>query len=199
MDAESLTRIPMIDPAAVAFDIDGVVADTMTLFLEIARDEYKINSLRYEDITCYNLVDCLDMDPDIIDRIVIKLLDGNHGTRLRPLAGAPGFLARFAENFRPVVFVTARPYIGTLDDWLENVLGLNSSLWEMVTTGTHEGKIRVLLERGISYFVDDRLETCFALRDAGIVPILFKQPWNREPHPFMEVGSWVELDALIDF
>ena len=189
----------MIDPGAVAFDIDGVVADTMTLFLEIARDEYNINSIRYEDITGYNLADCLDMDADIIDRIVIKLLDGNHGTRLRPLVGAAEFLTRFAQNFPPVLFVTARPYIGTLDDWLENVLGLNSSLWEMVATGTHEGKTRVLLERGISYFVDDRLETCFALRDAGIVPVLFKQPWNREPHPFMEVGNWAELEALMIF
>lgn len=189
----------MIDPAAVAFDIDGVVADTMTLFLDIAHDEYNINSIRYEDITRYNLVDCLDMDPDIIDRIVIKLLDGNHGKRLHPLAGATEFLTRFAKSFHPVVFVTARPYMGSLGDWLENVLGLSSSLWEVVTTGTHEGKIRVLLERGISYFVDDRLETCFALRDAGIVPVLFKQPWNRKPHPFMEIGSWEELDALIDF
>lgn len=189
----------MIDPAALAFDIDGVVADTMNLFLEIARDEFNINSIRYEDITQYNLADCLDMDAEIIDRIVIQLLDGNHGTRLRPLAGAAEFLARFAPRFHPVVFVTARPYIGTLGEWMENVLGLNSSLWEMVTTGTHEGKTRVLLERDISYFVDDRLETCFVLHDAGIVPVLFKQPWNREPHPFVEVGSWAELDALIDF
>ncbi len=189
----------MIDPAALAFDIDGVVADTMTLFLEIARDEYNINSIRYEDITQYNLADCLDMDPEIIDRIVIQLLNGNHGPRLRPLAGAPEFLARFAQRFHPVVFVTARPYIGTLGEWMENVLGLNSSLWEMVTTGTHEGKTRVLLERDISYFVDDRLETCFVLRDAGIVPVLFKQPWNRAPHPFVEIGSWGELDTLVDF
>ena len=189
----------MIDPAALAFDIDGVVADTMTLFLEIARDEYHINSIRYEDITRYNLVDCLDMEPEIIDRIVTKLLNGDHGTRLRPLAGAAEFLARFAKYFHPVVFVTARPYIGTLDKWMENVLGLSPSLWEMVTTGTHEGKTGVLLERNISCFVDDRLETCFALHDAGIVPVLFKQPWNREPHPFVEIASWLELDALIDF
>ena len=189
----------MIDPAALAFDIDGVVADTMTLFLEIARDEFNINSIRYEDITRYNLADCLDMDAEIIDRIVIQLLDGNHGTRLRPLDGAAEFLRRFAEHYHPVVFVTARPYIGTLGEWVESVLGLSPALWEVVTTGTHEGKTRVLLERGFSYFVDDRLETCFVLHAAGIVPVLFKQPWNRQPHPFIEVGSWVELDALIDF
>ena len=189
----------MIDADAVAFDIDGVVADTMTLFLEIARAEYNINSIRYEDITCYNLADCLDMAPDVIDRIVTKLLDGNHGMRLRPLKGAAQVLGRLVENHRPVVFVTARPYVGTLAKWFESVLGLNSSAWEVVATGTHDGKAAVLRERGISYFVDDRLETCYGLRDAGIVPVLFKQPWNRVSHPFVEVGSWNELNALIDF
>ncbi len=34
----------MIDPASVAFDRDGVIADTLTLFLEIARDEFNLNN-----------------------------------------------------------------------------------------------------------------------------------------------------------
>ena len=42
----------MIDPAAVAFDVDGVIADTMALFIYIARDEYAIKGIRYEDMTC---------------------------------------------------------------------------------------------------------------------------------------------------
>ena len=190
---------PMIDPDAVAFDIDGVVADTMKLFLEIAREKYHMSSIRYEDITCYNLADCLDIELNIIDRIVIELLDGNHGIRLRPLKGAAQVLQRFIESRRLVTFVTARPYIGSLGEWLENELGLNAAARDLVATGTHDGKAQVLLERGITYFVDDRLETCYGLHDAGIVPVLFKQPWNRQPHAFIEVGSWAELNALIDF
>ena len=38
MPTESL---PRIDPAAVAFDIDGVVADTMRLFVDIVREEFR--------------------------------------------------------------------------------------------------------------------------------------------------------------
>ena len=37
------------------------------------------------------------------------------------------------------------------------------------------------------------------LKDAGITPILFKQPWNRESHPFIEVNDWQEMEALIQF
>lgn len=39
----------MINPVSVAFDIDGVIADAMTLFLDIARDVFHINGIRYED------------------------------------------------------------------------------------------------------------------------------------------------------
>ena len=189
----------MIDPALVAFDIDGVVADTMTLFIEIARDEFNIDGIRYEDITRYNLADCLSLDLEIIDSVVTKILNGDHRAALKPIAGAPEVLARLAKNHRPVVFVTARPYIGPIGDWLVDAMALNPDAYVVVATGSHEGKAEILLQRQVSYFVEDRVETCYALRAAGIMPVLFKQPWNREPHPFLEVGSWVELDALIDF
>ena len=43
-----------IDPASIAFDIDGVVADTMTLFLDIARDEYNIDWIRLKTSIAIN-------------------------------------------------------------------------------------------------------------------------------------------------
>ena len=52
----------MIDPSAVAFDIDSVVADTMSLFIDIARDEFNINGIQYSDFTSYFLEECIDVD-----------------------------------------------------------------------------------------------------------------------------------------
>jgi uncharacterized protein len=45
--------------------------------------------------------------------------------------------------------------------------------------------------------VEDRLETCLQLADHGITPIVFAQPWNRQPHPFPEVANWPELGGLL--
>ena len=70
---------------------------------------------------------------------------------------------------------------------------------EIIATGSYDGKVAVLLERGIEYFVEDRLETCYPIQDAGITPVLFKQPWNRRQHPFIEVSGWDEIEDLIDF
>ena len=188
-----------IDPASIAFDIDGVIADTMGLFLDIARDEFHVNGVRYEDITCYNLVDCLGMDLQIIDAVVARILDGHYKITLKPIAGAREVLARLGNGYGPILFVTARPHLGPIYDWMLNLLPLDKTSIEMIATGTSEAKTAVLLDRKIRCFVEDRLETCFALQPVGITPVLFKQPWNREPHPFVEVNSWKELGALIDF
>jgi len=189
----------MIDPASVAFDIDGVFADTMTLFLDIAREEYNVNGIHYKDITCYNLADCLEIEPKIIDAVVTRILDGNYSAPLRPIAGAPEVLSRLGRCFGPLIFVTARPYVDAICDWIRKTLALDPDLIEVISSGSYEGKTDILLEKNISYFIEDRLETCFALQDAGLRPVLFKQPWNRRPHPFVEVSTWDELQALIAF
>ncbi len=187
----------MINPASIAFDIDGVVADTMNLFLDIARQEFNLNSITYEDITCYNLADCLDIDPKTIDAVVTRILDGNYNMPLKPIAGASEALFQLGSRFGPVMFVTARPYTGPLDDWVNQTLHLDSASIEIIATGSHAAKASILQQRQIDCFVDDRLETCFVLQEAGIQPILFRQPWNREPNPFIEVGSWPELQKLL--
>lgn len=188
-----------IDPASIAFDIDGVIADTMGLFLDIARDEFHVNGVCYEDITCYSLVDCLNMDPEIIDAVVARILDGNYSATLKPIRGAREVLARLGNGYGPILFVTARPQLGPIYDWMLDLLSLDKTSIDMIATGTSAAKPDVLLDRKITCFVEDRLETCFALQPVGITPVLFKQPWNRQPHPFVEVSSWNELEALIDF
>ena len=83
-------------------------------------------------------------------------------------------------------------------DWLLDLLSLKPCSIDIIPTGSHEKKTEVLQDRNISCFVEDRLETCDLLHGAGILPILFKQPWNRIPHPYREIASWQELEALIN-
>ncbi len=189
----------MIDPKYLAFDIDGVVADTMTLFIDIAKNEFGITDIGYEDITSYNLTECLDIDKDTIDEIIAKLIDGKYADTLKPLDGASDVLARLGKECGSLVFVTARPYAGPIEEWMKNLLPRKSDDFDIVTTGSFEAKADILAAKGISWFVEDRIETCFLLEDTDITPVLFKQPWNRCEHPFTEVGSWTELESLIDF
>jgi uncharacterized HAD superfamily protein len=186
-----------LSPETTAFDIDGVVADTMRLFIDIARDSFRIRHLRHEDIISYNLEACLDLAPTIIEAVIQQIIDGTHAPRLRPIAGCRQCLARFGKNGQPVHFVTARPEAGVIRSWLENNLPLGADQIEVVATGGFEAKAEVLQAAGIDVFVEDRLETCFHLSRTGITPILFVQPWNRSPHPFREVSTWEEIGALL--
>lgn len=189
----------MIDPASVAFDIDGVIADTMTLFLDIARKEHAVDWILYEDITSYDLSACLDLDQQIIEDVIRRLLDGDYSTELKPIPGAAETLARIGHCHNPLLMVTARPNLGPMAQWITKLLSPANIVADIVATGSFEAKADVLLHRNRSCFVEDRLDTCFLLEQAGITPILFKQPWNRQPHGFVEVGSWSELEALIQF
>lgn len=189
----------MIDPRSVAFDIDSVIADTMTLFLDIARDEHRINHLSYEDITSYDLSTCLSISRPVIEAIVNRIQDGGYRASLKPIPGAPDVLAKVGRCHRPLLLVTARPYPGPIRAWMSEYLPFQPSDVEIVATGSFDDKINVLTERNISCFVEDRLETCYALHAAGVTPILFRQPWNRRRHPFTEVSSWQELESMICF
>ncbi|MGE0083308.1 MAG: haloacid dehalogenase [Desulfococcaceae bacterium] len=189
----------MINPASLAFDIDGVVADTMNLFLDIVREDHGIHDVQYEHITRYMLEECLDIHPDIISDVIAKLLDGSRDAGLKPIAGARRVLTRLGKEYAPVRFVTARPNPGPISEWMQNLLQIDPARIDIVATGSFEAKTEVLREKGVSHFVEDRLETCFLLKEEGITPLVFRQPWNRVPHPFTEVGTWQELENLIAF
>lgn len=189
----------MIDPYSLAFDIDGVLADTMTLFLDIAREEYKIYDVKYEDITCYTLEECVDIDPVLIETILVRIMDGTHKAQLKAMPGARNVLTRLSRRHSPILFVTARPNGKPIYEWIQSILSFDPDSVEVIATGSFEAKVDVLSSRNISYFVEDRLETCYPLFEAGVTPIIFKQPWNRKHHPFVEVGNWKELESLIKF
>ncbi len=189
----------MINPASIAFDIDGVVADTMQLFLDIARQDYGETGLQYEDFTCYHVEACLDLDPMVLRQIFERIMDGKYTTPLYPMDGAAAVLQRLAMDFSPLLFVTARPYAGPMAQWLPRVLDVDPKNIEIIAVGEFDKKAPILVERKIAYFIEDRLETCFELETEGITPILFSQPWNRNAHHFVEVNDWREIESLIEF
>ena len=188
-------RIPL---DRLAFDIDGVVADIMTTFLDLARERFNCgHHLRYEHITTFRLEDCLDLEPDIIRSLIRELIDRPHELTVAPLPQAVPVLTRLARQ-TPLVFVTARDRAEPIQTWLHRTLPqVPREAIRVVATGDPDTKLHYLLEHRLQYFVEDRLETCQQLAEHGITPILFAQPWNRRPHPFVEVADWPELAGLL--
>lgn len=189
----------MIDPMALAFDIDGVIADTMKLFIDILADHYDIHTVKYADITCYRLDYCLDLDEDVLEAVIGRILNGRYRPELKPITGAGQVLRRIADATGRILMVTARPDAAIIENWMAQLLNGQIGHAQIVATGSYEAKTEVLVDNGIKWFVEDRLETCHIVKAAGIEPVVFKQPWNQRPHDFIQVASWQELEKRINF
>jgi hypothetical protein len=186
----------MIPLASIAFDIDGVVANTMGLFINIAREKYNL-SIQYEQIIRYDITQCLDIEFNIVWDILQQIVNGNHSQPLEPMDQAVEVLQKLCQN-QKLLFVTARPDANALVPWFLKTLQLAESQFHIVATGDFQQKISVLKDHRIQFFVEDRMETCRLLNKHGLIPIVFCQPWNREPHEFIEVDNWDEIYELID-
>ena len=149
-------------PQEIAFDFDGVVADTFHLFTRIAKSDYGID-IDYESITHYEFLRSIQMDRAIAESIIEAITFHSHELDLRPHTRSLDVLERLAD-VNPLLFVTARPESAPVSLWF-----------------------------------DDRLDTCHQLASAGITPIVYAQPWNRQEHPFTMVQGWDEIEDLIDW
>jgi uncharacterized HAD superfamily protein len=185
-----------INPTLIGFDIDGVVADTGGSFIRIAGEEYGINSIALDDITSFEVVDCLDVDQEIIAEIFTRLLDDPLTAGLQPMENAISVLHRFAEE-APLTFVTARPHEEPIARWLKHFL--QPAIFEkirLVAMGAHDNKTCYIKDLGLKYFVDDRLQTCQMLAKEGITPLVYNQPWNKNDHDLTTVSNWQAIHAL---
>ncbi len=185
-----------INPALIGFDIDGVVADTGGAFIRIAGEEYGINSITLDDITSFEVIDCLDVDQGIIEAIFTRLLDDPLTAGLQPMEDAISVLHRFADE-APLTFVTARPHKKPIARWLKNFL--QPATFEkirLVAMGVHDNKTSYIKDLGLKYFVDDRLQTCRMLANEGITPLVYNQPWNKNGHDLPTVNDWQAIRNL---
>lgn len=185
-------------PNELAFDVDGVFADTFRIFVETAREKYGIQ-VEYEDITEYNFREVIDIDEKTSGEIIQRILDNPLAMGIRPVFGSVDVLTRLS-HISPLLFVTARSERDSIREWIHQFLRVaDLSTIHIEATSTHKEKLPVLLKHGIRYFIEDRLETCYLLEKTSITPIVFEQPWNRKPHPFQTVKSWNEIEALIQW
>jgi len=187
-----------ISPSSIAFDFDGVIADTFRLFVRMARENYNYD-FNYDDITEYEFLKSIHMERQHAQEIIEVLTHDPHEIDLFPFYGADNVLTRMS-SLSPLLVVTARPVAGPIELWFErHIPQLDRKCIRIEATSVNTAKLEVLKGHNITHFVDDRLDTCEMLQDAGITPIVFTQPWNRKPHPFLVVSTWDEIAGLIDW
>jgi len=186
-------------PHHFAFDIDGVVADTMAVFVELVRKELGIRHFSKDDIVEYELYKCVPAPRETIDEVLCKTLSDEYTEMIPPMPGAKEFLTRLGK-LADLRFVTARVWPDSIIKWLHKLLpDIDKRRIQVVATGDPGAKKRILKDMGVKVFVEDRLDTCCALRKEGFHVILFDQPWNREADGFFRIRHWKELEKFIEW
>ncbi len=183
----------------IAFDFDGVVADTFRLFVEMAKTEYNID-IEYEDITEYDFMRVVKMDYTHVAQIFETLTNFPHEVDLKPNTGAADVLARLARTAPPLSVITARHVGEPVHRWFEkHIPQIGAGLLTVKATGESTAKLAILKSMGVKYFVEDRVDTCHLIAKEGITPIVYDQPWNRDGHSYAVVKCWDDISAMIDW
>jgi uncharacterized HAD superfamily protein len=181
----------------IGFDLDGVIADTSEAFIRIACEEFAYCSFRLEDITSFQVEECLNIPTDKVEQIFYAILKDSLGTGLKPIPGAVEVITNMAKQ-APVTIITARPLEEPVSDWLEHFFSAKTCKQiTLVAMGDHDNKARYIKEHNLKYFIDDRVETCLQLAETEITPIVYKQPWNHARHKLKSVRNWQEIHELL--
>ncbi|MBU1568501.1 MAG: hypothetical protein KJ630_23105 [Proteobacteria bacterium] len=181
----------------VGFDFDGVIADTAEAFIRLACAEHGYCGFTREDITNFELENCLNIPQTLVEKIFTDILTDSIATELLPMPGAVESLERFA-GIGTLTIITARPLKKPVFAWLERYFsGPTREKIRVIATGDHNDKVRHIHQHGLKYFIDDRAETCIQLAREAITPYVFNQPWNRNRHELQTVADWGEIRALV--
>jgi 5'(3')-deoxyribonucleotidase len=187
-----------IKSSEIGFDLDGVIADTAEAFIRLACEEHAFCSFTMEDITSFQVEDCLNIPVVVVETIFDAILRDSLTTGLQPMPGAVEVITAMTQS-APVTIITARPLHQPVEDWLTHFFPTPvCANLRLVAMGSHDDKARYIHEHQLHYFIDDRAETCRQLADMAITPLVFSQPWNRGRHDLQSVESWLEIHALLD-
>ena len=181
----------------IGFDFDGVIADTAEAFIRLACSEYGYCTFGPEDITNFEVENCLDIPQEIVEKIFTDILQDSIATQLQPMPGAVESIEQFTRS-AVVTIITARSLERPVIDWLDRFFAKSAKeKIRVVVTGDHDDKVRYIHRHSLKYFIDDRAETCKQLAHENIIPFVFTQPWNERRHELRTVANWAEIRSLV--
>ncbi len=187
-----------IQPAAIGFDFDGVIADIGEAFLRIACTRYGYCSFTLEEMKTFQVDDCTPVPREVIENIFQDIVVDTLATGVIPLPGAISTLETLSNISKPLI-ITARPLREPVSLWLKHYLSEEAfSQVRIIATEDHDNKVPFIQQEGLTHFIDDRGETCVQIAKAGLTPILFRQPWNRDYLSFTTVHGWQDISQLIN-
>lgn len=194
----------MFEKTDTAFDLDGVIMDSIDIFRMHFWDVFKIDM--GEAKIHHNQFNFVELESKGLGydkfgpEIPVALAKYHH--IIPPIEGSIDALETWHHGMNePLLFVTARepshPVKQATYAWLDK--HLFKAEYEVIFVESSTDKVKVLHNRNIRYFVDDRYRTCHTLCRQLSTMYMFNQNWNTgRPVTAMNIQRISDLMEMID-
>lgn len=186
----------ILDLNQTAFDIDGVVVDIATPLLRLLDERYGFGGFTVEDITVPDLTVSLGIPEEIVDAAVHEMVEHTIEVDAEPYYDAAESLEILASA-APLLFITSRPTSAPIIKWFQMHLpGLPQDRYEIIAVGSGFNKIQCLKDNNRGVYIDDFIENCRLVNQAGMHGIVFDRPWNQNGDDVHRVKDWNDILKL---
>ena len=180
----------------IGFDVDGVLADLMTVMCRKLREDYTLsispNHMRTYDHVYHAL-------PELSKKQINDYIFGLIYTEEVPTYPyvREVLLKMFKWNDR-LELVTARPdfLAEATQKWVKKHIGLDANIAHIRS----KDKAAHLKANTFDVFIEDRFRTANQIAEAGITSVLVNRPWNlgRKTHPqVIRINELIELQGIL--
>jgi hypothetical protein len=178
----------------IGVDIDGVLADSLSLWIRELNRFFKKNK-RIEEIRLFDICRTYEVTPNELSGFLA--CRGSYlMSQPEPIAGASHYLGKIKKH-HDIYIVTARDerYGQETREWLDK---FSLPYDELLLLGSHEKK-EACLSRNLSVLVEDTLEIGVKVSAAGVPVLLMDAPYNQGvlPGQIYRAHSWVDVYRTI--
>jgi len=188
----------------IAIDIDAVLADFLSKFLEYRNKVYQTNFKR-NDFYTYVWAEVFKESKEEMYAILSDFFESGYVNQIALISGAKKGIEELKKQGHTIDIVTSRPrFIKDLTlGWLKKNFG---DSFKMVyfsnqpaygSFGSTKGEICHQIKADL--FIDDQLVYCKECIKENIKVFLFNNPWNKNieiPKEITRVFSWAEIIKL---
>ncbi|MNU29036.1 hypothetical protein D3C71_174830 [compost metagenome] len=190
----------MSDRTVVGFDVDGVILNYFEGFMKWAGGQGVRLGCEPHEVDTYAMHRAF---PDLAEWEVMDMLPVFNQQpefgRLRPYPGALECIAALVNDY-PDIELVAITSAGKSDNTrklrLQNLADIPFAEVHVIPLGASKKTYFEMLPEG-SLFVDDLAHHARTADEAGLVSVLYRQPYNLDDEHPRAVTGWDELDTFI--
>lgn len=161
----------------IGFDFDATLVQSDLVLSDILSQT--LNRLVLpEDICLYDLQKGF---PELTNEDVLSVIDSLVNTdntfKIPPYPGALDFLRWYGKSNPEIIIITNRIDLEPVYVYLQH--SLDKKTFEKIKIFHTKEKGLLTGQLGLEYFIEDRFQNVVSLANHGVVPIIFKQNWNK--------------------